>query len=107
MLVRRLTRLEKKLKVPPEKCHRCEGLLLESDLVHLEGVRVWKTLDGSLLEQAVHQAGRSSATPMTPGPPNEMRKLATPVSVKSESTLTSSIKGKGRAKSVAAVCSPT
>jgi hypothetical protein len=47
MLVRRLALLEKRLKIPPDECHSCEGMLLEPDQVYLEGVRVWK-LSGPL-----------------------------------------------------------
>ncbi|TBU49163.1 VRR-NUC domain-containing protein [Dichomitus squalens] len=40
MLERRLTRLEKKLKVPLEECHECEARLQAAIDVHVEGVRI-------------------------------------------------------------------
>ena len=57
-LVRRLARLEKKLKVPPEECHHCEGRIEESVEVFLEGVRVWNRAYSLSLD------ARSSTTPM-------------------------------------------
>ena len=40
MLERRLTRLEKKLRVPPEECHVCEGGLKSATDVYIVGERV-------------------------------------------------------------------
>ena len=40
MLVQRLTRLEKRLKVPLEERHVCEGSLQTATEVNVEGVRV-------------------------------------------------------------------
>ena len=40
MLERRLTRLEKKLKVPLEECHKCEARLQAATDVYVEGTRI-------------------------------------------------------------------
>ena len=53
-LVQRLTRLEKRLKIPPEARHVCEGSLQIATQVSIEGVRI-RHRAGSLL---LNQAGR-------------------------------------------------
>ncbi|RDX56460.1 hypothetical protein OH76DRAFT_1550917 [Lentinus brumalis] len=52
MLERRLTRLEKKLNIPPEKRHVCEGSLKTAEEVYVEGVRIRHRADSLLLDRA-------------------------------------------------------
>ncbi|KAM5532088.1 hypothetical protein V8D89_014252 [Ganoderma adspersum] len=59
MLERRLTRLEKKLKVPPEQCHVCEGGLKSATDVYIEGERIRP--GGILLDSGLHVVGGAAA----------------------------------------------
>lgn len=52
MLVQRLTRLEKRLKVPLEERHVCEGSLQTATEVNVEGVRVRHRAGSMLLDRA-------------------------------------------------------
>ena len=52
MLERRLTRLEKKLKVPLEECHKCEARLQAATDVYVEGIRI-RQRAGSLVLDSV------------------------------------------------------
>ncbi|KAI1794637.1 VRR-NUC domain-containing protein [Ganoderma leucocontextum] len=56
MLERRLTRLEKKLKVPPGECHICEGGLKTAKDVYVEGERIRP--NGIHLDTALRVVGR-------------------------------------------------
>ncbi|RPD66429.1 hypothetical protein L226DRAFT_479073 [Lentinus tigrinus ALCF2SS1-7] len=52
MLERRLTRLEKRLNIPPENRHICEGSLQKAEDVYVEGVRIRHREDSLLLDRA-------------------------------------------------------
>ena len=61
MLERRLTRLEKKLKVPLEECHKCEARLQAATDVYVEGIRI-RQRAGSLVLDSVGRV-RGSENP--------------------------------------------
>lgn len=83
MLVRRLVCIEKKLKIPPGERHRCEGKLLKSEEIYMEGVRVRKMSEDFV---ASFPNGKGSATPVTPEPVNKAWGSLTPMSAKSDNT---------------------
>ncbi|PCH37697.1 hypothetical protein WOLCODRAFT_113993 [Wolfiporia cocos MD-104 SS10] len=50
-LERRLKTLEKKLNVPVEERHVCQGVLAEAVDTHIEGTRVWHRADAMVLDR--------------------------------------------------------
>ena len=64
MLVRRLVGLEKKLRVPPELRHQCEGEMQKTVEVYVKGSRVWKSARTPDFSWR-NLAGRSSMTPIS------------------------------------------
>lgn len=51
-LVQRLTRLEKRLKIPPERRHVCEARQQKATEVYVEGIRIRHRAGSMLLDQA-------------------------------------------------------
>ncbi|KAG0701782.1 hypothetical protein DFH29DRAFT_982609 [Suillus ampliporus] len=94
-LDRRLTALEKKLKLPPEERHTSEGKLLSTSSVSFEGVRVYHRTASLRLDRtgrntndikpnpSIAQAGDITKF-LSPKKPGTIKVDATPVSVKVE-----------------------
>jgi Fanconi-associated nuclease 1 len=98
MLLRRLARLEKKLRVPFDECHRCEGKLLESKHVYVEGIRIWKKADSLSVESS------GSMTLSTPELVNKAWGPLLPQSTKIERVSASPLKGKNSVMTEVLVC---
>jgi fanconi-associated nuclease 1 len=65
MLQRRLTRLEKKLKVPPEERHTNAGQLRKAEETTIEGTRIYKRASSLYLDntgRAVNKTPLQSAS---------------------------------------------
>jgi hypothetical protein len=89
MLQRRLTRLEKKLKVPPEERHTSTGELQEAEVITVEGVRVCKKATNLHLDNT----GRAvNKTPLQSAGESSLR--WTPMSLKTPKISTVAPKGK-------------
>jgi|SRR5882762_4785686 Fanconi-associated nuclease 1 len=88
MLERRLTRLEKKLKVPPEERHTNDGQLRQAEETTVEGIRIYKRASSLHLDTV----GRAlSKTPLQSAGESSLR--WTPMSLKPERVSTVALKG--------------
>jgi fanconi-associated nuclease 1 len=93
MLQRRLTRLEKKLKVPPEERHTSAGQLQEAKETTVEGIRIYKR-DSSLHPD---NNGRAiNKTPLQSAAESSLR--WTPMSLKPLKISAVALKGKDEAR---------
>ncbi|KAF8582657.1 hypothetical protein K439DRAFT_1413052 [Ramaria rubella] len=59
-LERRLTRLEKKLKIPMEERHKCDGKLKKAHEVYIEGNRVKNRAGSVVLAKTYHKSNQPS-----------------------------------------------
>lgn len=82
-LARRLTRLENKLQIDPEKPHKCMGWLKKPDVKVIAGVRI---RDG----KRKGEARRSSLTPLNADRPSRSSSASSVDEAKSD------LKGKGK-----------
>lgn len=64
MLQRRLTRLEKKLNVPPEDRHTSAGELQKAEETTVEGVRIYSRASSLHLDRAGRAVDKSAVNPL-------------------------------------------
>lgn len=69
-LLRRLTKLERKLKVPPEERHICTASLDKAEDIFIEGTRIWQSAASLCLDSTGRVVKPTMPLPTSAEAPN-------------------------------------